>query len=341
MRILYAIQGTGNGHISRARDIIPILKQYGELDILISGSQAEVDLEYPVTYRFHGLSFIFGKKGGVDIFKTFKCVKFLRLINEIRTLNVHQYDLILNDFEPISAWAAILKGKKCIGLSHQAAVIHPFAPKPDKTDWFGYFILKYYAPVKMAYGFHFRTYADKINLPIIRKEVRALEVKNEDHYTVYLPAYGDERIIAVLSQLEASFKVFSKHSSSGRKEGNVEIIPINNKLYLKSLSECTGVICGAGFEGPSEVLFLKKKLLVIPMKGQYEQQCNAAALKKIGVTVLNSLHQKYLKTLNEFIDEGKIISVEFPDDTEIIIQKVILENLEIDYPVATASFSFS
>ena len=27
MKILYAIQGTGNGHISRARDIIPILKK--------------------------------------------------------------------------------------------------------------------------------------------------------------------------------------------------------------------------------------------------------------------------------------------------------------------------
>lgn len=27
MKILYAIQGTGNGHLSRARDIIPILQE--------------------------------------------------------------------------------------------------------------------------------------------------------------------------------------------------------------------------------------------------------------------------------------------------------------------------
>ena len=44
MKILYAIQGTGNGHISRARDIIPVLMQMGELDILISGTEAEVEL---------------------------------------------------------------------------------------------------------------------------------------------------------------------------------------------------------------------------------------------------------------------------------------------------------
>ena len=48
MKILYAIQGTGNGHLSRARDIIPVLQQKGELDILVSGIQADVDLPYPV-----------------------------------------------------------------------------------------------------------------------------------------------------------------------------------------------------------------------------------------------------------------------------------------------------
>ncbi len=44
MRILYAIQGTGNGHISRARDIIPYLQEKGAVDLLISGIQSDVDL---------------------------------------------------------------------------------------------------------------------------------------------------------------------------------------------------------------------------------------------------------------------------------------------------------
>ena len=39
MKILYAIQGTGNGHLSRARDIIPILQKKGDVDILVSGTQ--------------------------------------------------------------------------------------------------------------------------------------------------------------------------------------------------------------------------------------------------------------------------------------------------------------
>ena len=34
MKILYAIQGTGNGHVSRAREIIPVLMKKGQVDIL-------------------------------------------------------------------------------------------------------------------------------------------------------------------------------------------------------------------------------------------------------------------------------------------------------------------
>ncbi len=69
----------------------------------------------------------------------------------------------------------------------------------------------------------------------------------------------------------------------------MHIAPINNDAFIKSLVTSTGVLCGAGFETPAEALFLKKKLMVIPMKGQYEQQCNAAALKEMGVPVLKKL----------------------------------------------------
>ena len=36
MKILYSVQATGNGHIARAKEILPYLKKYGEVDALIS-----------------------------------------------------------------------------------------------------------------------------------------------------------------------------------------------------------------------------------------------------------------------------------------------------------------
>ena len=105
MKILYAIQGTGNGHISRARDIIPLLQKKGELDILISGTEADVDFGFPVKYKFKGMSFVFGKQGGIDLASTYKKAKLKRFYNEIKNLPVKDYDIVINDFEPVSAWA--------------------------------------------------------------------------------------------------------------------------------------------------------------------------------------------------------------------------------------------
>ncbi|HXU28204.1 MAG TPA: glycosyl transferase, partial [Bacteroidia bacterium] len=71
MKILYAIQGTGNGHLSRAMEIIPAFMKRGDVDILLSGIQVDLTLPFPVKYRLNGLSFIFGKSGGVDFFRTY------------------------------------------------------------------------------------------------------------------------------------------------------------------------------------------------------------------------------------------------------------------------------
>src|SRR4051794_14098586 len=171
MKILYAIQGTGNGHLSRARDIIPILQKKGALDILVSGTQADVDLPYPVAYKFYGLSFIFGKKGGVNISETYKKSNVRRLFREINNLPVEKYDLIINDFEPASAWACYLKNKECIGLSHQAALLNKKTPKPKHTDLLGICLLKNYAPTTARYGFHFNSYDKNIFTPVIRKQI--------------------------------------------------------------------------------------------------------------------------------------------------------------------------
>lgn len=327
MKILYAIQGTGNGHLSRAREIIPLLKQKGELDILISGTQADVDLPYTVKYRFRGLCFVFGKKGGVDVMATYRKGNLKRLYDEIKSLPVENYDLVISDFEPVSAWACKRKHKHCIGLSHQAAVIHKNAPRPSKGDLIGKSILLHYAPVSRAYGFHFGEYGEDIFTPVIRSEIRKNKSEIKSHYTVYLPAYSDKRIIRILSSIkQIEWQVFSKHSKKTYRHENIYIRPIENDAFIESLVSCTGILCGAGFETPAEALYLQKKLLVIPMKGQYEQQCNAAALATMKVPVLKSLKEKHLDKIKSWVREIQSIPVIYPDITEEIINRVVREN---------------
>ena len=313
--------------MSRARDVYPELIKYGNVDVLVSGIQADVTLPFPVKYHYYGMSFIFGSKGGVDIWKTAKKLKLFKLIKDIRNFPVEDYDLVINDFEPVTAWACKLKGKPCIGLSHQSAVLHSYAPKPESSDWKGVLILKRYAPVTAYYGFHFKSYSKNIFTPVIRKEVRDMEPTDKGHYTVYLPAYDDEALVNFLSKhANVEWQVFSKHNKAPFSKGNVHIQPIQNEAFIKSMASSTGLLCGAGFEGPAEAMFLGKKLMVVPMTQQYEQQCNAAAAATLGVPVIKNLDRRYYERVNWWIAQSTPVAVDYPDQTADIIRQLMIEH---------------
>ncbi len=324
MKILYAIQGTGNGHLCRAREIVPILRKIADVDVLMSGTQTDVNFPFPIRYRFNGMSFVFGKNGGIDLPATYLQLSTRTMMKDIAQLPVEDYQLVLNDFEPVSAWACKQKNLPCISLSHQSAVVNKHAPKPKKKDFIGKAVLHFYAPCTESYGFHFQKFDKNIFTPVIRSEVRELKVQDNGHYTVYLPAYNDERILNMLKNFShINWEVFSKHTRHRYASGNAFVQPIQNEEFIRSMATSKGVLCGAGFETPAEALFLKKKLAVIPMKTQYEQQCNAAALHEMGVPVFKSLKEKHHDKIADWIMSRKIVKVDYPDMTEQILKDIL------------------
>lgn len=326
MKILYAIQGTGNGHLARALEIIPILKKMGETDILVSGMQSDIDLPFDVKFRFYGLSFIFGKKGGVDFFKTALSLKLIRFFRDIFHIPLEEYDLILNDFEPVSAWACKFRGLECKGISHQNATLHPSAPRPSKTDWLGRFILKYYAPASIKYGFHFRAFDSMHFTPVIRKSIRKSKPSDDGHYSVYLPAYSDAQIIKMLSFFSSiRWEVFSKKCKSAYIVGNIHFRPISLEGFNRSFIHCAGILCNAGFETPAEALFMGKKLCVVPMKNQYEQACNATLLSEMGIRVIQP-SDTVREVLTQWISDKNAIRIDYPDETRKIITQIVSDS---------------
>ena len=202
--------------------------------------------------------------------------------------------------------------------------MHPLAPEPKKNDLLGKLVLQNYAPMTYNYGYHFKSLDKNIYTPIIRKEVRDLKPTNDGHYTVYLPAYDDERIIKHLKKFNyIKWQVFSKHNNKKYKVKNITLMPIDKDLFLESMASAEGILCNAGFGTTSEALFLKKKLMVIPMKKQYEQHCNAAMLKSMGVKVMKKLNKKHIDKISEWLKERKTVTVNYPDITEKIIDTII------------------
>ncbi|MBK0382182.1 glycosyl transferase [Pedobacter sp. SD-b] len=324
MKILFAIQGTGNGHISRAREIVPLLQAHGDVDLLVSGSQADVSLTQPLKYRFHGFSYVFGKKGGIDYWKTFKAMDMRQLYKDMRSIPLQDYDLIINDFEPITAWACRLKKVKSVSLSHQASFLSPKTPRPAKREKYAELILKYYAPTTNHIGFHFKPYDSFIYSPVIRSEIRDLNPQNKGYYTVYLPAVDDKLLLQYLHAIpNVTWQIFSKHQKTPYTFKNVLVKPIENESFNKSLENCAGLLTGGGFEGPSEALYLGKKVLMIPMKNQFEQECNAEAARLLGVSVVKKIDLNFVNILKDWINSDQKIAIDFPNQTQLIVNDLI------------------
>src|SRR6185437_4802629 len=127
---------------------------------------------------------------------------------------------------------------------------------------------------------------------------------NLGHYTVYLPAYDDKTLTRLLKQANnVQWQIFSKRQKTPYQDDNVQIFPVNNEAFNNSLASCEGLLTGGGFEGPAEALFLQKKVLMIPMKGQYEQQCNALAASRLGVPVIHEVDDQFVNNINNWIKD--------------------------------------
>lgn len=337
MKILYAVQGTGNGHITRAMALIPVLKKYADVDVLLSGFSYNLSLPFNVDYQFKGMSFCFGKKGGIDYFETYKKNKLKRFLNEVKQLDLEKYDFVISDFEPVSCWAAIKQKKRCIGFSNQNSIFTPNVPLPKSMDVAGKMVLKYYAPTSMNFGIHFQQYNSQLFTPIISNEVRRLQTTKQDFYLVYLPAYTPEKIIHVFKNFEKEqFVVFSNVKEAITKK-NINVLPLDRAEFLKQMASCKGVITAAGFSTTADALFLKKKLLVIPQKNQFEQKCNAFALKKMGVTVVKKLKKKYTPEFITWMYSTAIVEVDYPDNSEQIVRTLMNAGLRT---TAETSYQF-
>jgi len=333
MNILYAVQATGNGHIARATQLMPYLEQYGNVDVFLSGSNSNLSTqELPVKYRSKGLSLFYGNRGGLDYYKMWKQLSIATIIKEAKALPVQQYDLVINDFESITALACKFKKIPSIQFGHQASFVSSKTPRPLKKDFIGELVLKNYAITSHQIGLHFQPYDSFIFSPIIKKEILNAHATDKGHITVYLSHFSDEVVISALQKCkDLRFEVFSKKVVAPQTLGNCTLLPIHNETFNNSVIHAHGVITGAGFETPAEVLYLGKKLLCIPIAGQYEQLCNAAALEAFRVPIVQTIDQHFTQIIYRWLASLQPKPLHLQQSTFEIVQQVIELGKTISY----------
>lgn len=324
LKLLYAIQGTGNGHLARAMEIAPHLVRMAEVDFLISGKAAELKFPYEFKYRYHGIFFIFGKRGGVNYLSTAARLKPLRFLRDVAQCPVTDYDAVINDFEPVSAWAARRRNVKAIAVSHQAAFYSPKVPRHKDRNAFIEYGMRRFAPFDAFVASHYKPYDEDIFLPVIRKELLEATVTTGDKIVVYLPAFADQKLIPHFNKLKhENWLIFSKKASQKYQAGNVTVHPVNRELYSRELILAKAVLMGSGFQGTSEALYLGKKLMTIPMFDQYEQLCNAAALEALGVRIVYKIDGAFSEKLQSWLAEENTCHYRFQPDPEAMAMRIL------------------
>ncbi|PTC00354.1 glycosyltransferase, partial [Thalassospira xiamenensis] len=155
MKILVGIQGTGNGHISRCSALAEAFKQQSlDVDYLVSGRPREAlfDMEAFGDWQWHpGLTFS-TRNGKVRLHETLRNNQWRTFQQSVQDLDLRRYDLVLSDYEPVTAWAARRQNKRCIGIGRQFAFYKPTGAL--KIDWWQRQLLKNFAPVKECIGSH-------------------------------------------------------------------------------------------------------------------------------------------------------------------------------------------
>ena len=282
MKILYGVQGTGNGHISRAREMARALQQYPELEVqwLFTGRPPEKLFAMEVFGDYwwrEGLTFVH-REGKIDQLATARQLNVRRLLKDIRELPVQNFDLVISDFEPVSAWAARKRKRPSLGLGHQYAFDHDI-PRPA-FGWTARAIMKAFAPVDVSLGMHWYHFGHAILPPIAQPHLAATEDASSGHVLVYLPFEHAVPLLKELAKLPHKFLVYGLPIELPHAD-NITLKAPSVDGFRGDVARSRAVICNSGFELIAETLTLGKPILTRPLKGQFEQEANAMALQEL------------------------------------------------------------
>ncbi|GJL71098.1 MAG: glycosyl transferase [Nitrosomonas sp.] len=318
MKIFYGIQGTGNGHITRGRVMAKELQAAGfDVTYHFSGRPKEKFFEMAVFNHYlwnEGLTFK-SRNGKVNYIKSAYQAKPIRFLRDIKQLDLSRYDIVISDFEPVSAWASRRQNKKVIGIGHQYAFFHDI-PRAG-SDPLAELVMKNFAPADVGIGLHWHHFNQPILPPIIETPAipQAVQINK---IVVYLPFENQHDIITLLAPFkDFEFFVYSPEVVPS-PYAHIHCHPLSRQGFQQDLYNCAGIISNAGFELASESLQLGKKILAKPLHAQMEQVSNALALKELGYG--HTMHNMDPVAIEHWLHETKAVRITYPNIARYLVK---------------------
>ncbi len=296
-RILYGLCSVGIGHAVRSKLILEHLFKKHDVLIVASGKAYNyLEKFFPKNIlNIEGFELVFNDNS-IESFGTvlvnLKKVsgKTLDNINKCKEkMNRFNPDVVVSDWEPFTSFYAKNKNLPLISIDNQHYLVFGDLHFP-KRYWFQYMKARAVLQSLMRKSDYYiislfpgNKLKHKNNIyavpPIIRKDVLGKRAYKKDYVLVYQSTKSYDRLVDILKSVNQKFIIYG--FDKNKKQGNITFKKFNTGYgFTRDLANAKAVIANGGFTLISEALYLRKPLLVIPIRKHFEQIINACYIQE-------------------------------------------------------------
>jgi hypothetical protein len=229
----------------------------------------------------------------------------IRLARKLRSLRI---DAVISDFDPFLPWAARIAGIPILQINHPGIVQRVFSLHPQA-------LLTSLAS-RILEGpwnerIHVSFYGGDVG-PIIRREVLSRPISDRGFVLLNLKPCLRSSVLPIFERLGIPYRLF----------------PDPRGDFVDALASCSCVLSTAGHQIIAESLALNKPIMVIPQRGQWEQQLNAQMVELTGKgrsTTVDGLEAdlpRFLETLESYRSSVLPRRFKISDSSQAILSRI-------------------
>jgi uncharacterized protein (TIGR00661 family) len=306
MRILYGVVGEGMGHAIRSRVVIDHLVRQHDVQVVVSG-RAHDYLAQRVgprlkVDRIWGLTMVY-EDNTVRNFRT-----AFRNLGQALTggwpKNIAAYFKLVSEFEPQVVISDFESWSYLYAANHEIPVIsvdniqainrfqHPpeileghqldFQVAKQVVKWklpgcFRYLVSAFFTPLV-------RKKRTLVVPSILRPEILAAQSEDGDHLLVYQTSESFEELPEILKATGRECRIYGyrRGLTEEQVDGPLRFRPFDERTFIDDLRTARAVVSGGGYTVMSEAVYLRKPMLSVPVKRQFEQIMNGRYLEYEG-----------------------------------------------------------
>lgn len=304
MRIIYGCNSQGQGHLSKAATLVPLLESRGhEVRVISSGPQPPSIYQFRWHRHLSGLPYVL-QDGKTNHWQTVRnWIGTLpgtlgSLMDLKRMVQEFEPDIIISDFEPMTASPLLQAKCEVVSMCRQVALLDPNVPVPPgeaslQRRIAGTMIRTFTMGATRYHGFHYSPDSYRCLPPVIREDLHRFPIVNGKHLFVYNYHHtgrgGVEKLLNWSRSRGIPVRAYGFPGEIARGlHGDVLMQPSDRHQMMVDLASCRAAIVTSGLTTPLEAFLLRKPVVTVPLEDQWEQYTNSWHLETAGMAKMCS-----------------------------------------------------